>query len=70
MTIPLFIGYTAQVEESGVPVALASLAEANARFGETGTLAWALRHFSITMVAFAMSIRLATRRNGAVMLTD
>ena len=45
VTIPLFIGYTAQVEESGVPVALASLAEANARFGETGTLAWALRHF-------------------------
>ena len=45
VTIPLFIGYTAKVEASGLPVSISSLAEASAIWGDTGTLAWSLRHF-------------------------
>ncbi len=45
VTIPLFIGYTAQVEASGLPVSISSLAEASAVWGDVGTMAWALRHF-------------------------
>ncbi|WP_342323008.1 phage tail sheath C-terminal domain-containing protein [Kosakonia sp. BYX6] len=45
VTIPLFIGYTAKVEKSGLPVSISSLAEASAVWGDTGTMAWSLRHF-------------------------
>ena len=45
VTIPLFIGYTTKAEESGLPVSISSLAEASAVWGDTGTMAWSLRHF-------------------------
>lgn len=45
VTMPLFVGYSVDTTEPLLPVSVGSQAEAAFRFGSSGTLALALRHF-------------------------